>query len=290
MAEALRCLECGCQAYFDCRLLAYANQYDVVPGRLQGARHQEELLRYEHLYTRDANKCILWALCKICDEVMGVGALGLVERGFDTTVKPEFGLPLYDTECISCGQCVAVCPTGALGEKYPLVRNFPMDMNRIPSVCSFCDLGCEQVVEGRGGLVARIRPVSQGFLCYQGRFGFADWNQERRLLTPLVKKEGELVAVSWGEALGFTAARFQEIKSQYGESSLAVLVSPGATMEEVQAVVDGPVRAWELTLASFTLILFRRLQEIGLTTGSCRLSDWNKPSSLLWWVGLMPVR
>lgn len=276
MAEALRCLECGCQAYFDCRLLAYANQYDVVPGRLQGARHQEELLRYEHLFIqRDANKCILCGLCvRICDEVMGVGALGLVERGFDTTVKPEFGLPLYDMECISCGQCVAVCPTGALGEKYPLVRNFPMDMNRIPSVCSFCDLGCEQVVEGRGGLVARIRPVSQGLLCYQGRFGFADWNQERRLLTPLVKKEGELVAVSWGEALGFTAARFQEIKSQYGESSLAVLVSPGATMEEVQAVVGWAREGLGINnLASFTPNPVRRLQEIGLTTGSCRLSD-----------------
>ena len=276
VAEALRCLECGCLAYFDCQLLAYANEYDVNPGRLQGAKHQEELLRHEHLFIqRDTNKCILCGLCvRICDELMGVGALGLVKRGFDTTVKPEFELPLYDTECISCGQCVAVCPTGALGEKYPLARSLPMDMNRIFSVCSFCDLGCEQVVEGRSGLVARIRPTAQGFLCYRGRFGFADWKQERRLLTPLVRQEGELVAASWSEALGFTAARFQEIKSQHGASSLAVLVSPGATMEEARAVVEWACEGLGIdNLASFTPNPARRLRETGLITGSCSLSD-----------------
>ena len=66
---------------------------------------------------RDPNKCILCGLCvRACDEVMGVGALGLVKRGFDTVVMPALEQPLTETGCISCGQCVSVCPTGALQE------------------------------------------------------------------------------------------------------------------------------------------------------------------------------
>lgn len=72
---------------------------------------------------RDPNKCILCGLCvRACDEVMGVGALGLVKRGFDTVVMPALEQPLTETGCISCGQCASVCPTGALQENLSLEK------------------------------------------------------------------------------------------------------------------------------------------------------------------------
>ena len=85
----------------------YANIYKVEPERFEG---EKVILPIEdsHPYIlRDMNKCILCGLCvRTCDEVMGVGALGLVTRGFDTQVQPALGLGLEETSCISCGQCV----------------------------------------------------------------------------------------------------------------------------------------------------------------------------------------
>jgi NADP-reducing hydrogenase subunit HndD len=67
---------------------------------------------------RDNNKCILCRRCSaVCAKVQGVGVIGANERGFSTTISCAFDLPLGETSCVSCGQCIAVCPTGALSEK-----------------------------------------------------------------------------------------------------------------------------------------------------------------------------
>ena len=118
MAEASRCLECGCHDYFECKLIDFANQYDVKPERFAGDKNTIEFEDDHPFIVRDPNKCILCGLCvRVCDEVVGVGALGLVHRGFDTVVKPNMEKPLAESGCISCGQCVSVCPTGALQER-----------------------------------------------------------------------------------------------------------------------------------------------------------------------------
>ena len=107
LREASRCLECGCKDFFECKLVDYANQYDVHPERLEGDKNVVEFEDDHPFIVRDPNKCILCGLCvRVCDEVMGVGALGLVDRGFDTVVKPSLERKLADTGCMSCGQCV----------------------------------------------------------------------------------------------------------------------------------------------------------------------------------------
>ena len=118
-AEAMRCLECGCHDYFECKLIQYANEYEVEPEKFEGEVHHRELDDTHPFIHRNPDKCILCGLCvRVCEEVMGNTALGLVDRGFDTIVKPALGKPLKETDCISCGQCVALCPTGALGENF----------------------------------------------------------------------------------------------------------------------------------------------------------------------------
>lgn len=115
MAEAKRCLECGCHDYHECKLIRYANQYDVNPARFAGDKHQcpkeQKLVSIE----RDQNKCILCNLCvRVCDEEVGKGILGLVGRGFTTVIKPEFNKPEVTVFCKDCQKCVNSCPTGAL--------------------------------------------------------------------------------------------------------------------------------------------------------------------------------
>ena len=127
LKEAERCLECGCHDYFECKLIDYSNQYAVNPGRIPGVKHNRKIDDGHTHIMRDSDKCILCGLCvRTCSEVVGVGALGLVERGFETIVKPAFDTPLQATQCLTCGTCISVCPTGALGERLALKKSVPL--------------------------------------------------------------------------------------------------------------------------------------------------------------------
>ncbi len=113
--EAKRCLECGCHDYKDCSLIRHANRYEIHPERFIGNHHagftEERLVSIR----RNQDKCILCALCtRVCDEVAKKGILGLVGRGFDTVIKPEFNNPEAISSCKDCKKCAEVCPTGAL--------------------------------------------------------------------------------------------------------------------------------------------------------------------------------
>lgn len=237
--ESNRCLECGCMDYFECDLYRHANEYEVEPERLEGQKHAL-VYKDEHDYIkRDPNKCILCGMCvRVCDEVMDNTALGLVGRGFETTVKPAMEKPLNQTDCISCGQCVAVCPTGALIEKLPIHKQVPLRPVLSETTCHGCSVGCKTSVETRGGLLIKTQPVmeqsvSDGLLCKKGRFEFDKFAPKDRILKPMIRKNGQLVEVSYQEALIHLARRAQSVQLIHGENSLAISVSDLYTNEEM---------------------------------------------------------
>ncbi len=114
-AEAKRCLSCGCHDYGHCKLIKYADEYCTDCKRLSGEYHhgfKEEKLG---IISRDQNKCILCGLCvRACEDIAKQGILGLVGRGFDTVIKPEFRNIDIKAICKDCKKCAEVCPTGAL--------------------------------------------------------------------------------------------------------------------------------------------------------------------------------
>ena len=114
-AEAARCLECGCHDFNDCSLIQFANEQPINPDRLAGNKHQCYKEQRLEVIERDQGKCILCNQCvRVCREVAGKGILGLVHRGFQTVIKPEFNNPETIACCATCGKCEEVCPTGAL--------------------------------------------------------------------------------------------------------------------------------------------------------------------------------
>jgi formate dehydrogenase major subunit len=242
VGEAMRCLECGCHDVFECKLYAYANQYDVHPEMFSGEVHIRADDDEHPFIIRDTNKCILCGLCvRICNEVMDNGALGLVNRGFDTIVEPSLGLPLSETSCISCGQCVSVCPVGALQERLQIKKSVPVRTKETDTICSFCSVGCNIRLNTKGNMLYRAIPVEgsmvdKGLLCAKGRFAFDIGHKKTRLTKPLVRKNGKLEETSWDEALKLVSKRLIDLIVRYGRNSVGISVSDRYTNEELYII------------------------------------------------------
>lgn len=109
----LTCVKSG-----DCELQDVAIRLGIDDVRITGKSQSTYKIDSTRSLVRDMNKCIMCRRCEtMCNEVQKVGALSAIGRGFDAVIQPAFESPLLETRCTHCGQCVAVCPTGALVQK-----------------------------------------------------------------------------------------------------------------------------------------------------------------------------
>jgi len=229
--DCMVCIRAG-----SCTLQELAYRYGVRQSRYQGEMRDHDLADANPFVLREQNKCVLCGLCvRVCDEVQGVGAIGFAGRGFDAKICPPFEREL---DCEFCGQCISVCPTGALSAKS--WEGFPRHegVRQTETTCGYCGCGCNITVHTHGNEITRItsRPDNhnRGWLCVKGRFGSEFVGSPDRLQTPLIRrrKGGELEAASWDEALQLISSRFQKIRQQHGPDALAGLASARCTNEE----------------------------------------------------------
>ncbi|UCF65874.1 MAG: FAD-dependent oxidoreductase [bacterium] len=235
--EALRCLECGCQVFYDCDLQKYSTEYEAVQQKFQGEYHEVKPDNSHPYIQIELNKCILCGRCvRICDEVVGLGIFGFVKRGFEAKIKPQLEMPLAETNCISCGQCVETCPTGALSDKVDATKPGPWILKSYSTLCQHCSIGCSlqaDVLEDRVLKVSAKKEAGvneYGNLCMRGRYGFRYLNDPDRIHQPLVRKNGRLEQVDWEEALDFTVKKIKKLIKE--EASWAIFGSPHTTNEE----------------------------------------------------------
>jgi len=235
--EALRCLECGCQAFFDCELQRHSTDYDAIQKEFLGEYHEIRADNSHPFIQIELNKCILCGRCaRICDEVLGLGIYGFINRGFEAKVKPQLEMPLAETDCISCGQCVETCPTGAIVDKVDATKPGPWILKSLSTVCQHCSIGCSlqaDILEDRVLKVSANKEATvneYGNLCHRGRYGFRYVNDSSRLQKPHIRKNGKLKPVDWDEALDHTSKKIK--KSIRSKDSWAVFGSPHATNEE----------------------------------------------------------
>lgn len=157
-------------------------------------------------FVLEHNRCILCRRCvRACAELVGNYTLGMEERGSNTILIADLGVPLGSSSCISCGVCVQICPTGALIDRWSAYRGQMKDVTTTKSICVGCSLGCGIEVIHRDNNLIKINgdwdaPINGGVLCDVGRFLPMD-EKRSRIVTPLIRKNGALKASTWDEAL-----------------------------------------------------------------------------------------
>ncbi|MCU7930800.1 MAG: formate dehydrogenase subunit alpha [Candidatus Thiodiazotropha sp. (ex Codakia rugifera)] len=195
--------------------------------------------------------CIQCTRClRACREEQVNNVIGYARRGSASTITFDIQDPLGESSCVACGECVQVCPTGALmpakGVGQTVVEK------EIDSVCPYCGVGCQltyhisdnqiHFVTGRDG------PANNSRLCVKGRYGFDYVHHPQRLTVPLIRRKDvpkqaalgldrenpfkDFREASWDEALDFAAAGLRNLGNQLGPAGLAGFGSAKCSNEE----------------------------------------------------------
>src|SRR5689334_6817115 len=182
----------------DNELLALADRYELsqddgLPcGSGRGADLSNPVIAVDH------DACILCDRCvRACDDIQGNDVIGRSGKGYATRIAFDLNDPMGESSCVTCGECVAACPTGALTNKP--IRSIPIrprsELDQVESVCPYCGVGCALTyhVDRERGAIAfaegRDQPGSQKRLCVKGRYGWDYAASPQRLTVPLIRRD-----------------------------------------------------------------------------------------------------
>ena len=218
------CSESGNSEDAECELqnLAYRYQLDSwkIPPNTQ-KRWPVDASRSH--FIMDHNRCIMCRRCvRACDEIVANHTLGIRGRGARTMIIADDDVPFGESSCVSCGTCLQVCPTGALIDRRSAFMGHGPAMERTKTTCMACPVGCGIKAVTRSNVLHRIEgdwdAANGGLLCVDGRFTVFD-RQPKRVMTPLVRKDGVLAESSWDEAVSVAGQQMRAAKSVAGLAS-----------------------------------------------------------------------
>ncbi len=231
-----------CEKTSSCKFQDYLYQYGVKDSRFtEGGAYHYPICDSNPFIERDYNKCIMCTRCvRACEEITVARAINVKDRGHHARISTAFNGDLTDSPCVFCGQCVMVCPVGALNSKVSARKGRDYEVEKVLTTCTYCGTGCTLELNTKDNEVVGVTsnrsedwsPVNRGALCVKGRFGWDFINSPERLTNPLIRENGELREASWDEALGYIAEKLSSIKKESGPDSIAMFSSARTTNEE----------------------------------------------------------
>lgn len=194
---------------------------------------------------RDPNKCIQCSICiRGCNDLVVNDVLDMGYRGDRTAVICDADVPMGASSCVHCGECVQLCPTGALIEKKSIGLGRVWELDRIRTTCAYCGVGCqiEVHVDRSANRIVKVTgvegtPPNDGMLCLKGRFGYDFVSSPERLTSPLMRRNGRLEPVGWEVALDYTAQKLSEIRDRSGPDAFGLIACGRSTNENNYAAM-----------------------------------------------------
>jgi len=232
IAEAKRCLNCGCLGIHKCEFREILIRENIPVT--ETIRRMKYPINREHPFIEvDLNKCIA---CQKCVRICPYSAIDfkIINKG----TPYEYISFSFKDHCTNCGNCVDICPTGALVKKDLKVPYLRTEAKSVKSVCGYCGTGCNLTIWVKNGRILEITgadlPPNYGSLCVKGRFGFEYYKHKDRLKKPLLRKnlKEDFKEVDWDTALDYIAEKLLEFRDKYGPESIGFLTSSQISNEE----------------------------------------------------------
>jgi formate dehydrogenase major subunit len=243
----LDCLTCAANGNCELQTMAGVVGLREVRYGMTGANHFDAnsavpIDESNPYFSFDPAKCIVCNRCvRACEETQGTFALTIAGRGFDSRVAAGQSQLFMQSECVSCGACVAVCPTATLIEK-TVIEKGQAEHSAI-TTCAYCGVGCALKAEMQGNEVVRMVPfkdgkANEGHACVKGRFAWGYATHPDRMLKPMIRAKitDAWREVSWDEAVAYAAGEFRRIQAKYGRDAIGGITSSRCTNEEVYLV------------------------------------------------------
>ncbi len=232
------CVVCGTAE--GCQIEILTKKYLVDEEPIEIAEKVVELSEKNEFFTLRYENCIKCGICvRVADELQVCNVLAMERGKFDGYPHPKIGSSFEEAGCVACGNCVALCPAGALTSNHVLAIEKVGELRQATTVCAYCGVGCnfDVVVDTETEKIVTVNSnfnnVVNGIaLCVKGRYGWDFVNHPDRLDSPLIKKDGEFVKASWDEAFDLIENKLKAIRDESGPDSLVFLASAKCTNEE----------------------------------------------------------